>query len=825
MNLNSFNPVLSLGVDRQKDRHRTGQPQAQSPRPRRAAPEKRDLLLTAISNSVSGSFHSSELLNTGMPNSPAPSTSLPGGNSQNSNNNIIPTGRTSSFQFSSHGSENLYADVTELRKAVSVELSGSWVFEEASQENPLHQRLCDKLDATHPELHQKVKDWLRNYQGYNNKTKEWKAIPQDQSSEKALYEPTRQIFDDIVVGFHNDKSKEKTRNRKPKLTRKVIITANEKFKHHISDGVIPTSIKSCFDIGIFGTGPSAASELELPEPPSYEDVATPVEIKKDDREVLEVAKSPEVQEQIAVYAREVLVQQPNRNFVRVPLMSGKYMRVAHFDRAGAHVSPAFNYHEEAVTFVKLIWLFSSLNEAEVGYDTSIYWENGTRYIEVASPSVWDPTAKCWIASLGPPRKLKIVPLEGELRPLDPVFFRRAIRSRGTKCWLVEGPNGERFYLKDYWMGAERTPESDLLQRVAGIFGVGQMHLWQNNIATIYAQRCHQPDEQIFATYVTGRLVGNRALMRIVLDRYVGTFEEAETAIELLEATRDVVCGHRDALIEKRVLHGDISFNNLLITENSRSPTPSPNKPKGALIDFDMARFVLESEEGQFTEGNTGTRAFQSVKLLLENALLGAHDNMDDLESVFYVLCYVCLAHDLDGRLLNPLPKMIASWTTTQNETTLANVKKGFLREGLGSLVRRFDGDERKIMRECLNDMRRFFLPRIEALASILEEQAINLESDEPAPEPLSHTFDEARDDEYPQFIALIDASLAKLRALPPKPASTPSSPGKRQHPEAEETPTSSESTSPSSLKRQRKVANWQPLAQPKFRTRERDQDS
>ncbi|KAF7312732.1 hypothetical protein MIND_00288100 [Mycena indigotica] len=58
----SFNPVLSLGVDRQKDRHRTGQPQAQSPRPRRAAPAKRDLLLTAISNSVSGSFHSSELL-------------------------------------------------------------------------------------------------------------------------------------------------------------------------------------------------------------------------------------------------------------------------------------------------------------------------------------------------------------------------------------------------------------------------------------------------------------------------------------------------------------------------------------------------------------------------------------------------------------------------------------------------------------------------------------------------------------------------------------------------------------------------------------------
>ncbi|KAJ7058512.1 hypothetical protein C8F01DRAFT_292491 [Mycena amicta] len=392
----------------------------------------------------------------------------------------------------------------------------------------------------------------------------------------------------------------------------------------------------------------------------------------------------------------MLVQQANRNFVRIPLITRNTLRVVHFDREGPHASPPFDYHEQsgAVLLVKLILLFNSLDEAEVGYDTSIFWENGERYITLEAPSFWNGHA--WVAREGGPINLQIA---GD--PLTPIFFRRTIRSRGTKCWLVEDPNDSnvQWYVKDDWMAGRRTCESEFLKEVRGVHGVGEMYYWQDSLAEVYAQRCHfDTKETIRRTYGDGARVGNRSLMRVVLKKYAGCLSDAKTAIQLLRATRDIVLGHQAVFFVKKILHRDISINNLLLTSESEqlSLPEAPSPPYGVLIDFDMAKRLENNGTSTAGDGKTGTRAFQSVKVLFEDVALGPHDHMDDLESLFYVLCYVCHGHDeVYGRLLSndDLPRHLKQWTDSGLETALAEIKRDFMLNGAVVPVSRFTGRE------------------------------------------------------------------------------------------------------------------------------------
>jgi serine/threonine protein kinase len=82
------------------------------------------------------------------------------------------------------------------------------------------------------------------------------------------------------------------------------------------------------------------------------------------------------------------------------------------------------------------------------------------------------------------------------------------------------------------------------------------------------------------------------------------------------------------------LHRDISINNLMINEDEENPSwPS------FLIDLDLA--IKESrKEACSAEGKTGTRAFMAI-----GALLGEqHSFMHDLESMFWVLFWICIHH-------------------------------------------------------------------------------------------------------------------------------------------------------------------------------------
>jgi hypothetical protein len=99
-------------------------------------------------------------------------------------------------------------------------------------------------------------------------------------------------------------------------------------------------------------------------------------------------------------------------------------------------------------------------------------------------------------------------------------------------------------------------------------------------------------------------------------------------------TSDSTIGHQNLLQEKKILHRDISTGNVLITEDEN---------EGFLIDLDHA-IRVDRERPSGAKGRTGTRAFMSIGLLLqwdkESKL--PHSFMDDLESMFWLLFWICV---------------------------------------------------------------------------------------------------------------------------------------------------------------------------------------
>ncbi|KAJ7760715.1 hypothetical protein DFH07DRAFT_816496, partial [Mycena maculata] len=649
---------------------------------------------------------------------------------------------------SSHQSEGAHVKIQYIQKAVCQELQGAWV---AEDEKTFQMKLKNTIRATYPDLESQAQNWLDGGNAsYDKDAGRWSQIPSNTNLEKELYKPIESLLRSIVDQFGNHI--QPAVEQKPGQTlkkRRVALTWKQKSEHTLWDAKDEKyTLKSSPDICILGVGPAATMEDEIFPVPSYSQVATPVEIK------LCEAFAEIVKDQIAIYGREVFITQPNRRFVYVPVMTGETIRVIKFDRSGGHYSDPIDYHGDPIFFIQLVVLFSSLNEELLGYDTSIYWENGKRVLEMTPSEVWDTTdatAPYW----KPNEDVLVFEILNEhgkpAKDAMPVFARRTIRSRGTVCWRVRR-DGREFLIKDYWGVASRTRESQFLKQVAGLKGVGQMYAFVDDRDSTYRLRGFAADSRIMSTMDS--YVPDRSLTRLALEMYMGTLNTAVSARQLLSAVHDIVSGHRDSLLAKDILHRDISFNNLLLSKIDEH---------GVLIDFDMAKKMQDLLASNGTEGDsrTGTRAYQSFKVLLQSDKLGQHDHMDDLESIYYVLFFICYGHDLNGNLLPVFPRHIAYWhTTSLSAELLGDLKKSFLMTPNDAPLTRFCGVDKDILKPLMTQLRKFFAKRLYDIGEAISD-------DDPIPfPPYSSTNAEA---DYYRFLELVHDAIQKLPVVPVPP--------------------------------------------------------
>jgi serine/threonine protein kinase len=149
--------------------------------------------------------------------------------------------------------------------------------------------------------------------------------------------------------------------------------------------------------------------------------------------------------------------------------------------------------------------------------------------------------------------------------------------------------------------------------------------------------------------------------------------EYQSVRELLEALRDAIRGHKSLLENGKILHRDISENNIIITE-----LPAEEALKGRLIDLDLAK-ELDSMPSE-ARHRTGTMQFMAIEVLDGKG----HTYRHDLESFFYVFVWICIRYGYEGtgrqqpnKVMRPKTNILRGWYTGIY-TEIATIKLGHM---------------------------------------------------------------------------------------------------------------------------------------------------
>ncbi|CAD6499280.1 BgTH12-03400 [Blumeria graminis f. sp. triticale] len=116
-----------------------------------------------------------------------------------------------------------------------------------------------------------------------------------------------------------------------------------------------------------------------------------------------------------------------------------------------------------------------------------------------------------------------------------------------------------------------------------------------------------------------------------------------TPLEVVIGLRDAIKAHRSLFIDAKILHRDISVNNILL-----KICDDPKDYGGILIDLDLAALFKDGKTQGKLEAMTGTMQFMALEILKNSfAVPGAvvsHSYRHDLESFFYVLLWICIRY-------------------------------------------------------------------------------------------------------------------------------------------------------------------------------------
>ncbi|KAG9242164.1 hypothetical protein BJ878DRAFT_536067 [Calycina marina] len=166
--------------------------------------------------------------------------------------------------------------------------------------------------------------------------------------------------------------------------------------------------------------------------------------------------------------------------------------------------------------------------------------------------------------------------------------------------------------------------------------------------------------------------GNRVNHCLVTSPAGRHLHEYQSVRELLEALRDAIRGHRSLLEDGKILHRDVSENNIIITE-----LLAEDAPKGRLIDLDLAKELDGMPSG--ARHRTGTMQFMAIEVLEGKG----HTYRHDLESFFYVFIWMCIRYGYEGtsrqkpKVMRPKTNILRGWYTGMY-SEIANTKQGHM---------------------------------------------------------------------------------------------------------------------------------------------------
>ncbi|CAD6498985.1 BgTH12-04639 [Blumeria graminis f. sp. triticale] len=145
-------------------------------------------------------------------------------------------------------------------------------------------------------------------------------------------------------------------------------------------------------------------------------------------------------------------------------------------------------------------------------------------------------------------------------------------------------------------------------------------------------------------------------------------DEKTTPMELICGLRDAIKGHQSLYMETKILHRDISMNNIILTDPKRN-----DGCHGVLIDLDLAISLTDDNCSESSKTLTGTMEFMAVGILKEytypSNVPDTHTYRHDLESFFFVLISACIRFGW-GKNESPHIETIRKWYKGFEDTLL-----------------------------------------------------------------------------------------------------------------------------------------------------------
>ncbi|KAJ1661657.1 hypothetical protein EV178_006491, partial [Coemansia sp. RSA 1646] len=348
--------------------------------------------------------------------------------------------------------------------------------------------------------------------------------------------------------------------------------------------------------------------------------------------------------QLFQYTRGIYNEQYDRRFAWGMAVGGKKVQAVFFgpDYALASDTICVDDASGRAKLVKLLVDWSFCESHRLGYDPAITHNKRLRYYEINVGSEDGPITyysksavisaerlfgrhtRCFIASTAKP---------GHGATIEPDIFIKYAWPEATEDANVDYRDEGRHLQK-----ITRTIESEanldgkcpryqsggrvMISRRVGNEGIKAVDDTSRSILSDGI--CQQLDDD--QGFVNGLRVH-----KVICMKGVGKpLKELENVFELICVMADAMECHWEIYQRCKILHRDISTNNILFSG-------SGSKIKGMLIDFDHAICEDDKDAVRHFE-RTGTLPFMSINNLEGGKL--EHSLLDDWESLIYILCWV-----------------------------------------------------------------------------------------------------------------------------------------------------------------------------------------
>ncbi|CAD6505694.1 BgTH12-01184 [Blumeria graminis f. sp. triticale] len=137
-------------------------------------------------------------------------------------------------------------------------------------------------------------------------------------------------------------------------------------------------------------------------------------------------------------------------------------------------------------------------------------------------------------------------------------------------------------------------------------------------------------------------IRDRHSSAVATSPYGRSLHNVKSPLELVTVLRDAIKAHWSLMTKAKILHRDISANNIIMTGSE-----AHKDWKGYVIDLDLAVLLTDGKAQEKRQAMTGTMEFMALEILSgsceSTGVTVEHSYRHDLESFFYVLLWQCLS--------------------------------------------------------------------------------------------------------------------------------------------------------------------------------------